>query len=849
MASALFSIQKRGCLMGRMSRPLVSMAVIASMLLLAMGAASLGDTRTVFSDGSGTALLGFPRDGGNNSTSVDLPSGVEVAAATVDLEGVPVDLDNENLLIDFRKPAGSTAWSGTTQTVPPDKKPSNYESINATGDPGLQVNNDDNYMSAQGNNAAAYEMFEFYVGDANITNFTLYWKGMGSSTPKMGFSGVNIKLYMWNPATSLWENYYSYARPSIMEMDKEVLFDCTVDPDHYVDARGDITMLATVSAATFQTTTMDTDYISLAYVGKARLWPQNLRLDVGGDGSIEWNMSGRLQTKTTVSGPQFVAGLQRAVDASAGPTVTIPFKFLSAGGGSLFVSNLTIRYGPKDLPPSQNGTIPDLHMDEDTNATLLDLWDHFVDDKGAAPLKFTIVYQQDQSKVVARMNADGHRVDFSTGTRYWFGAEKFRVRATDERGQWAESNNFTVNVRFVDHPPVLEQVGGLHAVQGAPFEYTFTATDPDMAFNQNESLNFSIDTSLLSINSSSGRAWFTPQNKDVGVHNISVTVMDRFGAKASMNVTLAVENINDPPRLVHSVPDNQFGVREDARFVFKFNATDPDLELGLDQLNFSTSSDLFNISADGLVDFTPDDKDVGVHKFRITVTDKGGLKDSANFTMNVVGVDEPPVILPIENITVEEDTNVRFHVNATDEDTGDVLIFTVDSPLAQIDRAGWVTFRADDKDVGVLVITITVRDRANLTARASFTVTVLPVEEPPANVAIKSLQNGTKFKQGAEIVLDGTATDEDGDELGYSWYSDGNVIGQGQNISVKNLRPGTHAIVLKVSDGNITVSSPPVQIEVTPKAQPSKGFIPAFGIGLLITVLGLTIIALHRKRG
>lgn len=818
--------------MSNLSKRMAPLAAIASLLLLSIPAGSMGDSTTTFSGGEASVLLGFPAGGGNNSTSVDLPAGVDITYATVDIEGRPTDAGSGSGFIDFNNPAGSTAWSGNTQTVPPNQAPANYEMTNSTADKGLLANNDAVYLSDQVNNAAVYQLFEFNVGDGNLTNFTLYWKGMGTTTPSHGFSGSNIQLYMWNATAASWELFGSYQRPSMVSIDLEFWFNATGNSSNYVDSRGYVSMIATVSAATFQTSTMDTDYVSLYYSGISRLWPENITMDVGNDGSVEWSHQARLQGKATFSGAQFVSGLQRVVDVSAGPTVHIPLKLHSAGGGALFLSNLSVSHDIKDRPPSFNGTIPDLYMDEDSNATLLDLRDYFADDNGVQALGFTVIYQQDAKKVLAKINPDGHRVDFSAVTKYWFGAEKFRVRATDANGQTVESNNFTVNVLFVDHPPVLEPVEGLLATEGILFEHTFGASDQDMAFDVNESLRFSLDSSLLKVNSSSGRVWFTPQNKDVGVHDISVTVRDHYGANVSMAVALTVENVNNPPKLVYSVPNNQFTVQEDRTFSLKFNATDPDVDIGLDYLTFSTNSSLFNISPDGSINFTPDDKNIGVHKFRITVTDSGELKDFANFTVNIVGVDEPPVILPLENLTVNEDANVRFHINVTDEDAPEVFTITSDYPLMQIDKAGWASFRADDKDVGTHIVTVTVRDRADLTDSVTLTITILPVEEPPAHVTIVIPVNGTKFLEGTAFVLDGNASDEDGDELNFTWYSDGNAMGSGPNITVKGLKPGHHSIVLKVSDGQKTVASPPVNIEVTAKPAPKsgdKGVIPGFG--------------------
>jgi hypothetical protein len=790
----------------------------------------------------------FPPGGGyNTSAGVDLPSDEVVSAAVLDVEGRPLAIDSLDGMIDFNAPNGSTAWIGMTGTVPPDQTPSNYESIDRTADPGLYAANDDQYLSATVNNAAAYNMFEFDVSGLSLDNFTLYWKGMGTTQPNMGFSGSNIYLYMWNAATWQWESYFTFIQPSHLVGDKEVYFNVSSNASDYIDSRDDISMLATVSDAGFQTSTMDTDYVSLGYSGKGVIYPENVTLDVGGDGSVEWHNDSALKSKVSISGPDLVAGFQRVLDAAAAGQVLVPLGFRCKSAGVLFISNLSIVYGPRNLPPAAT-PIPDIHITENSNGTgLLDLWQYFSDDGGVANLTFNMVYQQDPTKVLARLNADGHHVDFSLPTRYWFGDRSFRVRAKDVQGLWVESNIFTVHVAFVDHAPALEPVGNLMAAFDVPFEWTFRATDPDTAFDPNESLAFSLNSTLLALDSATGIANFTPQKRDVGQHPMTVTVADRHGASDYSNFTLTVENVNSPPRI--TTRNDTFEITEDSSFTYQFLASDPDLEIGLDSLRWSADGRLLNLSADGQANWTPDDRDVGVHRFRVTVTDQGGLADSLNITVTVLEHEEPPIIAPVQNMTVDEDTNVSFRINASDEDIGDVLTFTTDSNLIKINQTGWVSFRADDKDVGVHFINVTVRDRSNLTATVSFTITMRPVEEPPAGAVIIAPANGTRFKQGAAISFEGNASDEDGDVLNFTWYSDGNLMGYGKVFSTKSLRPGTHTVTMAASDGTLTAESAAIQIMVMKKQPPSsKGFLPGFEGMMVLGAAGLLLFSWRRTR-
>jgi len=323
-------------------------------------------------------------------------------------------------------------------------------------------------------------------------------------------------------------------------------------------------------------------------------------------------------------------------------------------------------------------------------------------------------------------------------------------------------------------------------------------------------------------------------------------VTDHYGAEASRNFTLTVENVNSPPKIAGD--DTVFEVEEDSAFTHRFVATDPDLEIGQDSLSWSVNSTLFAISADGWVNWTPDDKDVGARKFTLTVKDQSGLKDTLEFTVNVAEHEEAPVAGPVGNLTVDEDTNVSFKVNVTDQDLGDVFTYSSDWALLTINKTGWVSFRADDRDIGVHFVNITVKDRANLAATVSFTITIRPVNEAPAGVAILGPANGTKFKQGALVSFSGNASDVDGDALNYTWYSDGEVIGYGKSLSTKALKPGKHAITLTVSDGSLSASSGALMIEIAKKPETAaKGFLPGFEMAAALAAGLMVALALRRR--
>jgi hypothetical protein len=474
----------------------------------------------------------------------------------------------------------------------------------------------------------------------------------------------------------------------------------------------------------------------------------------------------------------------------------------------------------------------------------LDLWDCFQDDAGARSLGFAVVYEEDSKKLDASLNADGHHLDF-TAAPDWFGQAGFRVRATDAGGLYAEAA-INVKVLSVNDPPKIKAAGPLVASQGVMFDKTFSATDADLGIDPDEALTFSTNSTYLELEPETGRAWFTPENSQVGTHLFNLTVTDRYGAADTRNLTLTVTNRNDPPSLAE-VPDQS--ATEDRPFELRLVATDPDLDIGMDALTWEDSSPLFEIAQNGTIAFTPLGKDVGVHQVGVSATDAGGLKAWANFTLTVVNVNDPPILAAMADQTVEEDRELSVRAAASDEDASETLTFSTSDPLVKINATGWITYKPTQKEVGLHHVTVTVRDAAGASATMAFNITVLNVNDPPRDVKITGPANNSIFKQGADITFAGNATDDDGDALNFTWYSGDAVIGTGASFSTKALKPGVHVITLKADDGSGPVASKPVQITVKSKAAPpSKGFLPGFTLLALLAAGAAGALASERIR-
>ncbi|MEM2870325.1 MAG: DUF2341 domain-containing protein, partial [Thermoplasmata archaeon] len=83
-----------------------------------------------------------------------------------------------------------------------------------------------------------------------------------------------------------------------------------------------------------------------------------------------------------------------------------------------------------------------------------------------------------------------------------------------------------------------------------------------------------------------------------------------------------------------------------------------------DRLNWSEDCPLFNITPRGPqsaeINFTPTNDDVGNYTVNITVSDPRGCKGSTRFKLTVKNVNDYPVIEPIKDQSVAQDTEFRY---------------------------------------------------------------------------------------------------------------------------------------------------------------------------------------------
>ena len=257
--------------------------------------------------------------------------------------------------------------------------------------------------------------------------------------------------------------------------------------------------------------------------------------------------------------------------------------------------------------------------------------------------------------------------------------DTFTVDVIDNLG--ATNNGIiTITINGVNDAPVLSGV-----FTGSATEEIATITGNISTFDLDESAtkNYEITNPVgsygtLSIDANSDEWIYTidAQLLDEGdsvTESFTVQVIDDQGGTDSDVITVTISGENDGP-VISGTPI--ISADEDAAYSFIPTGVDVDND---DTLTYSIENmphwAIFN-SNTGELSGTPDKDDIGVSSdIKITVTDVLGESDSlASFNIEVLFVNDTPIISGTPNLSVDEDSSYSFVPSVSDEE-GDAIIF------------------------------------------------------------------------------------------------------------------------------------------------------------------------------
>ncbi|HAP64947.1 MAG TPA: hypothetical protein DCR93_37510, partial [Cytophagales bacterium] len=170
----------------------------------------------------------------------------------------------------------------------------------------------------------------------------------------------------------------------------------------------------------------------------------------------------------------------------------------------------------------------------------------------------------------------------------------------------------------------------------------------------------------------------TPDDADVGVNAVRLTVTDEGSNVIAQEFTIEVTNVNDIP-VFTSTPVT--AATQEVVYTYSVSATDDDLNETLTITATTLPAWLvLNPSGAGAATLTgrPTNDEVGTHEVVLVVTDASGATDTQSFTVAVANTNDVPTMIGF-NTTILEDTpngTVIGTVTANDLDN-DPLTFAI----------------------------------------------------------------------------------------------------------------------------------------------------------------------------
>lgn len=283
-------------------------------------------------------------------------------------------------------------------------------------------------------------------------------------------------------------------------------------------------------------------------------------------------------------------------------------------------------------------------------------------------------------------------------------------------------------------------------------------TDPD-----NDTLTITSATANIGSVTITGdnRLQYVPPQDFNGSVTIDYSIEDTAGNSASATVSLNVLSVNDLP-----VANNDSATtNEDTTVVVDVLANDSDLESSLTVSAASAGNGAVSILPDGTLSYTPNTNFNGIDSINYTVTDTDGGQAQAIVTVNVIPVNDLPVLQP-DVAELEEDATTIINVLANDSDAESGTL-TVVSAEAQngtvaIGQDQTLQYQPKANFNGTDTINYSVSDADGGIAGSTVTVTVTAVNDTP--VAENDVAQ-TNEESAVNIDVLANDTDVDGDVL------------------------------------------------------------------------------------
>ena len=333
------------------------------------------------------------------------------------------------------------------------------------------------------------------------------------------------------------------------------------------------------------------------------VYPTDLDLDLGMDGTQDWNMTGELTSKVQVNIIKVLSNFLKAYQGGLDP-VPVVLKFSSKTAGVLTVSNISIVV---DLPPIINSWEPA------TDAPQMG--------QGTTMTYKVVATDPDGSALNYKWFINGTAVPGITGPEFVFNATfdkigNYIIKVEVNDGRYTLNKTWTLEVKATNRPPVIisyePQNTSFERFDGVPTNFSITATDPDK-----DALIFSWSVDGVTVPKAAGNSWnldykLAPIGK---TYKIQVIVSDgELRVNKTWDVTVKSYGL---PKISSWTPLENVSMNKGKSVTLGIVATHPN-GLGLIYSWYIDGQFVTNAS---LKDYTFVGKTAGTHTVKVVVSD------------------------------------------------------------------------------------------------------------------------------------------------------------------------------------------------------------------------------------
>jgi len=349
-----------------------------------------------------------------------------------------------------------------------------------------------------------------------------------------------------------------------------------------------------------------------------------------------------------------------------------------------------------------------------------------------------------------------------------------------------DSELVEITVIDVNRAPELGSIGQKSVDEGSELVITLTATDAD-----GDALTFATDAAFGDL-VDNVFIW-TPDYGESGIYNVEFTVSDS-NLSDSETVHIAVGDVNRPPELA---PIGAQSVDEGSVLVIELCATDEDG----DTLTFAKNEGSVGTLSDNIFSLSPGYDAEGTYSVEFSVSDDNGGLDSELVGITVKNINQAPLLPEIGAQFVDEGSVLVIELCATDED-GDTLTYSKDEGSVGTLADNVFTWTPGYDEAGTYSVEFSVSD-----GNAGLDSEIVPITVGDVNRAPVLAEIGPKATdENTELVIELSATDEDGDTLTYS-KDEGSVGTLTDNVfswTPTYDDSGVYTVEFSVSDGSLS---------------------------------------------